>query len=212
MKTLFKVLAVITVLACFTCIMIYVKKQFSTQEKLTLTESRLIDLTPTAIREIRKTGQWEFITIDHQEIIDTVKYGFWGDDRLIRVYYGTLRLGLDLKDTKPDWVEARHDTLVVHLPQIRLLDNDFIDEARTLSFFEKGDWSHTDRAKLYRIATAKMTKKCLNEQNLLQARNNAAQHFAKMFRAMGFKIIRIKWQDGTQQEFDDKAHIYKTNG
>ena len=108
-----------------------------------------IDITPTQIEQIRSIGQWEFLSISDEELIDTVRHGFFSDDELVRIYYGTLRLGLDLSEARPDWIVSSGDSITMTLPRIKLLDKRFIDEGRTRSFFESGKWSNTDRAALY---------------------------------------------------------------
>ena len=104
-----------------------------------------IGLTPTQIVSIRQIGQWEFLSIADEELIDTVRRGFFSDDQLIRIYYGTLRLGIDLQQMKEDAISQEGDSINILLPPIKLLDQDFIDEARTQSFYESGKWSDTDR-------------------------------------------------------------------
>ena len=97
-----------------------------------------ISVTPTQIRAIEEIGEWEFLSISDEELIDTVSYGFFGDSELVRIYYGTLRLGINLREAKPGWIKVEKDSIAVRLPSVRLLDQDFIDEARTVSFF--GGW------------------------------------------------------------------------
>ena len=47
------------------------------------------------------------------------------------------------------------------LPKIGLLDKDFIDEARTESFYESGSWKPSDRDALYKKAYRRMlTHEC----------------------------------------------------
>lgn len=70
-----------------------------------------IDITPTQIEQIRSIGQWEFLSISDEELIDTVRHGFFSDDELVRIYYGTLRLGLDLSETRPDWIVSSGDSI-----------------------------------------------------------------------------------------------------
>ena len=45
-----------------------------------------IDITPTQIEQIRSIGQWEFLSISDEELIDTVRHGFFSDDELVRIY------------------------------------------------------------------------------------------------------------------------------
>ena len=63
---------------------------------VTVSNTEKVSLTPTQIKSIESIGQWEFLAVSDEEIVDTVKHGFFSDSELIRIYYGTLRLGLDL--------------------------------------------------------------------------------------------------------------------
>ena len=132
-------------------------------------------LSPTQVESIEAIGEWEFLAISNEELVDTVRRGFFGDDQLVRIYYGTLRLGINMKDVKEGWIQANaeKDSIVCTLPPIRLLDNNFIDEARTRSFFEEGKWTGADRQALYDRAYAQMKKRCLTSSNLRSAQRNA---------------------------------------
>ena len=156
-----------------------------------------IDITPTQIQSIKNIGQWAFLTINDEEMIDTVRTGFFSDDQLVRIYYGTLRLGINMKDVKEGWIQtnAEKDSIVCTLPPIRLLDNNFIDEARTRSFFEEGKWTGADRQALYDRAYAQMKKRCLTPANIRIAQRNARQQFRDMFKAMGFPNARVEFEE-----------------
>ena len=121
---------------------------------------------------------------------------FFSDNELVRIYYGTLRLGIDLHKAKPRWLHVENDSVVVAtLPNIELLDRNFIDEARTQSFFESGNWSAEDREKLYNRAYQKMLKRCFTKENIAITENNARKHFEKMLNAMGYKNVRIEFEN-----------------
>ena len=79
-------------------------------------------LSPTQVESIENIGQWEFLSVSDEELIDTIRRGFFGDDQLVRIYYGTLRLGIDMKDVKKGWLQASQDSIVCTLPPIKLLD------------------------------------------------------------------------------------------
>ena len=121
-----------------------------------------IDVTPTVIRSIEQIGEWSFLEINDEELVDTVRRGIFSNDELVRIYYGTLRLGINLKDAKEGWLSMSGDTLVAKLPPVRLLDNDFIDETRTRSFIASGKWSHVDRKEMYDRATLQKTTMLLH--------------------------------------------------
>lgn len=154
-------------------------------------KSDKIDITPTQIATIRNIGQWEFLSVSDEEIVDTVRHGFFSDDELVRIYYGTLRLGIDLNETSPDWITSDGDSITVKLPPVKLLDTRFIDEARTRSFFESGKWSNDDRAALYERARKAMTKRCLTAENYNTAEQNAVTQMRKLIMSMGFTRVGI---------------------
>ena len=160
----------------------------TTEEKTTL--------SPTQVESIEAIGEWEFLAISNEELVDTVRRGFFGDDQLVRIYYGTLRLGINMKDVKEGWIQANagKDSIVCTLPPIRLLDNNFIDEARTRSFFEEGKWTGADRQALYDRAYAQMKKRCFTPANIRIAQRNARQQFRDMFKAMGFNA-RVEFEE-----------------
>lgn len=161
----------------------------ATEEKTTL--------SPTQIESVEAIGQWEFLAISNEELVDTVRKGFFGDDQLVRIYYGTLRLGVDMHDAGEGWLQpsAGQDSIVCTLPPIRLLDHNFIDEARTQSFFEEGKWTGADRQAMYDRAYALMKKRCLTPANILTAQRNAKQQFRNLFKAMGFPNVRIEFEE-----------------
>ena len=94
-----------------------------------------IDVTPNQITAIRDIGQWEFLSVSDEEMIATLRKGILSSDQLIRIYYGTLRLGSDTRRADADWITVSGDSVRALLPPVELLDKDFIDEARTESFF-----------------------------------------------------------------------------
>ena len=46
--------------------------EVATEEKTTL--------SPTQVESIEAIGQWEFLAINDEELVDTVRRGFFGDD------------------------------------------------------------------------------------------------------------------------------------
>ena len=164
------------------------------QSEVTLDVNQEIDLTPEQITSIEAIGEWEFLAIANEELVDTTRKGFFKDDHLVRIYYGTVRLGINMHDVERGWLHTDGDSIVVTLPQPGLLDKNFIDEARTKSFFESGKWSHQDRDKLYQKAYRQMLAHCLTPQNLRSARENGEALFIRMMKSMGYERVCIRWQ------------------
>jgi len=154
----------------------------------------LIDHTPTQIQSIKAIGEWEFLSVSLEELTDTVRKGFFSDDELSRIYYGTLRLGINMHQVEPGWLETEGDSVRLTLPRVELLDRDFIDEARTKPFFETGSWKPEDREALYRQAHERMLQHGLTKENLAAAETNAREQITSLMRAMGFRKVTITFK------------------
>lgn len=160
---------------------------------VTIEKSDSIDITPEVIRSIKAIGEWEFLSVADEELADTVRRGLLSDDHLARVYYGTMRLGVNLHQAGPGWIKASGDTVVMTLPPVTLLDNDFIDEARTRPFHESGRWSQTDRDALYDKARRAMLRRGLTKANIDAAQENGEVQMRGMLESMGFRHVTVKF-------------------
>ena len=154
----------------------------------------VIDMTPTQIQSIKAIGEWEFLSVSAEELVDTVRKGIFRNDELVRIYYGTLRLGVNMHHVKPGWLQANGDSVTVSLPQVGLLDKDFIDEARTKPFYEVGSWKPADRETLYKKAYRQMLSHCLTKENLQAAKVNGEAQFRSMMRSLGYKNVNIVFE------------------
>ena len=163
-------------------------------DSLTVHVDDKIDITPTQVVKMKEIGEWEFLAVEDEEMVDTVRKRLFGSDELIRIYKGTLRLGIDLSEAGDDWIRLSGDTLRVTLPRVKLLDDDFIDEAATQAFFESGTWDDQARDDLYHRAKAKMKARCLTKENIASAEDNALKQFFQMFKAMGFDNVEVRFE------------------
>ena len=150
-----------------------------------------IDASPTQIQSIKDIGEWEFLSVSLEELADTVRKGFFSDDELARIYYGTLRIGINMHQVEPGWLTAEGDSVSLSLPPVALLDRDFIDEARTNPFFETGTWKPEDREALYRLAHKNMLAHGLTKENLATAEDNAREQITSLMKTMGYKKVTI---------------------
>ncbi len=193
-KIAFFLLAAIIVVAAFVWLIRSIK-----QSEVTLATDERIALTPQQITSIKSIGEWEFMSVVNEELVDTVRKGMLRDDYLARIYYGTARLGINMHQVAPGWItQGDGDTLVVTLPPVGLLERDFIDEARTKSFFERGRWSHEDREALYHKAYRQMISHSMTAENMAAARDNGEALFLKMMKSMGFSRVRIRFSESAE--------------
>ena len=156
--------------------------------------SEAIDLTPTQIQSMKAIGEWEFLSVSTEELVDTVRKGIFSDDELVRIYYGTLRLGVNMQKVGDDWIQTSGDSITLTLPKIELLDKEFIDEARTKSFYEQGSWKPADRDALYQKAYRQMLSHSMTKENLQAAEANASQQMHDIMRALGYQHVSITFQ------------------
>lgn len=160
-----------------------------------LGSSEAIEPTPTQIQSIKDIGEWEFLSVSAEEMVDTIRKGFFSNDELVRIYYGTLRLGVNMHQVEPGWIVTKGDTIEVTMPKIGLLDKDFIDEAKTKPFYESGKWSNNDREALYKKAYRQMIQHCLTKENLEAAKANGENQVRNMMQQLGYKKITILFGD-----------------
>ncbi len=153
-----------------------------------------IDITPEQIESIKDIGEWEFLAIADEELADTTRKGFLSDRHLSRIYYGTLRLGIDMHQVEDGWITVSGDSITLTLPPVGLLDDDFIDEARTKSFHESGRWRGEDREALYQQARRQMLKHCLTKENLRKAEENGEAQVRRMMQSLGYQHVSIRFQ------------------
>ena len=154
-----------------------------------------IEPTPTQIQSIRDIGEWEFLSISAEEMVDTVRKGFFSDDELVRIYYGTLRLGIDMQHLSDDAITVKGDSVEVILPKVGLLDKDFIDEAKTKSFYESGKWSPQAHDALYRKAQSQMLQHCLTKENVNAAQSNAESQLSNLFKSLGYRNVILRFEE-----------------
>lgn len=182
----------VAVVACI--IVLWWLKGCMSKTELSVDVDQSINITPQQITSIKAIGEWEFLAVNSEELVDTVRKGFISDDHLARIYYGTVRLGINMHQVEPRWIVATGDSITVTLPQPGLLDKDFIDEARTKSFYESGKWSHQDREKLYQKAYRQMLNHSMTKENLQHARENGEEQFRRMMKTMGFEHVNVIWK------------------
>ena len=163
--------------------------------KLEVVSDNKIDITPEVIQSIKSIGEWEFLSIADEEMVDTTRKGIFSDDHLVRIYYGQLSLGVNMHKVGPRWIEVAGDSVTVTLPKVELLDNDFIDEARTKSFYESGKWSAADREAMYRRAYSLMKRNCLTPKNIRAAQNNAEAQMQNIMKSLGFRAVTVKFDN-----------------
>ena len=194
MKWKYKIIALLTVVLIVVIAVVWLVRQVG-QTEVTVSVDEKIGITPEQIVSMKSIGEWEFLSIADEELVDTTRKGMLSDDHLVRIYYGTVRLGINMHQVAPHWIRTMGDSVDVTLPKVGLLDRDFIDEARTRSFYESGKWSHSDREALYLKAYRQMLRKCLTAENLNNARQSGEKQFRQLLQSLGYEHISIQFEN-----------------
>lgn len=190
-------ITIIVITAALVLGALFLRKSAEDKEllRVELYSSSAIDLTPAQIRSIERIGKWEFLAIADEELVDTIRHRTLArDDRLVRIYHGTLRLGVDLSQCEEGWVLAHGDTMSITLPPVGLLSEHFIDEARTRAFYESGTWDARAKEQMYQKATRQMKRRCLTPANIRLAEDNARKQMTSLFCNFGFRTVEVRFQ------------------
>ena len=162
---------------------------------ITIVSDTCINLTPAQVTSIRKIGKWEFLSMQMEEIIDTTHSRFvLSDEELVRIYQGTVRLGVDFSKLSDNWLTIQGDTAILHLPRIQQLNKKFIDEAQTKTFYETGSWSGKAREQMYRRAEQRMKRRLARSNAYKLAEQNGREQMTALMQAFGFKTTIVVFE------------------
>lgn len=159
---------------------------------LRVNRSTAIDLTAEEVRSIRDIGQWEFLSVTTEELLEWHQRRNLGNDHLVRIYGGTLRIGINMARADKDWFKSLPDSIArLTLPCPALLDSNFIDETHTRTFYQRGSAPPDTLEALYNRARIAMIRRCVTPQNIQAATESARRQFTRIFQNFGFKKVEI---------------------
>lgn len=188
------------ILLCSTIIgyFLYRMEQYINKTDLigfSISDNQQINHTPVEITRILRINKWEYLSIETEELIDSVKKGIFFDDRLVCIYKGRLSLGLNMQKLPENWIRITGaDTLTLTLPCVTLLNDRFIDESKTDVFLETGSWKEREKEELYLRAEKKMIQRACSAENIQTAKEQAQRHFSQLLRTLGFRKFKIQFE------------------
>ena len=111
------------------------------------------------------------------------------------IYQGTLSLGINMETFNEQWILAQKaDSISLLLPPITLLDQDFINEAKTNVFIEEGTWTEKEKEELYQKARKRMQQRACSQENRTIAEKHASAQISHLLRTMGFTKIHLSFR------------------
>lgn len=162
------------------------------------------DTTIINVENIRRIGQWEFLS-SYQEVFVSKKDigNIISDNLIVRKYVGQPRMGIDLSEFKEGCIISQsNDSVVVLLPPVKLLDEDFIDESETTllgEYHTGGKYRAEDQQRIDRelaIEAKKLIRdRFMTKFNIQECEENVKIQFAAWLKAYGFKHVVVRIQE-----------------
>lgn len=152
--------------------------------------------TPVNLDSIKAIGQWSVLSVELDQVVDTVDKGFFTSHRISVGFHGTLHYGIDMAELKDGWARIENDTAAyVILPQVRLLGNAFLDERQTKVYEGRDDMDFVNKpsvkAALVRKAKAEMKRR--GDEHLPEARSKAEQEMTRIFKSHGYHQVYVSF-------------------
>lgn len=162
-------------------------------------ENSRAEMTPAVLDSIRSIGEWQLMTVPLTVQVDTVQKRWLGivKDNLKRSYTGTMSLGIDLRSMPEDWSFIDEDTIFLSLPDICLLDSNFIDESKTRVILSDNEDFEADtkvKSAMLRTARNRIIRTGITPSNLENCRKEAKKELSRRFKAIGYKDVRVEFK------------------
>lgn len=162
-------------------------------------ENSRAEMTPAVLDSIRSIGEWQLMTVPLTVQVDTVQKRWLGivKDNLKRSYTGTMSLGIDLRSMPEDWSSIDEDTIFLSLPDVCLLDSNFIDESKTRVILSDNEDFEADtkvKSAMLRTARNRIIRTGITPSNLENCRKEAKKELSRRFKAIGYKDVRVEFK------------------
>ncbi len=166
---------------------------------ISTSQEERVEQTKAVMDSIRSIGQWELTYIDTNVQVDTVVKRWLGfvNDKLQRRYYGRLSVGMDMQKLPEDWCVRTKDTVRLLLPDVSLLDSNFIDESRTVLVLSENDDIEADKSikkAMLERAKRKMIQTAVTPRVVSDARRLATDRMSERFRAIGYETVVVEFR------------------
>ena len=164
---------------------------------LSATDERA-EMTPAVIDSIRSIGQWELSTVVLTTEVDTVQKRWLGlvKDHLKRSYTGRMSVGIDLTRLAPQCHTVEADTIRITLPDVCLLDSNFIDESKTRVIVSDSETMEHD-AGISKAMLAKARQRMRHDgvtpDVLSQCRRRATDEITRRLTDIGYKKVIVSF-------------------
>lgn len=190
-------IAVVLVLSVIAALVIVMRSAIVNSGIETKAERRVV-MTPAVLDSIRAIRQWELAAVPVSAVIDTVQRRWMGlvKDRISKKYEGVLSVGIDMGNIEALRYRVEGDTITVILPDVGILDDNFMDETRTVVLRSDNDdfEARPDvRRDMLERARNRMMSEGLSSVTLSACRSRAKEEVTRSLQAIGYHTVIISF-------------------
>lgn len=195
MKTLrnLKIFAILALVVIAIAVIFYVV-HFTKNVKVGHTTEVIQTPTPVDLDSIKTICQWSVVSVELDQVVDTVDEGFLSSDRISVGYHGTLHYGIDLAKLPADWMKVESDTVVnLRLPDVSLLDDRFLDERNTTVYEGRDDMDFINKPSVRAALSAKAKTAMIRrgDEHKAEAREKVKSQVTALFLRHGYKKVNV---------------------
>lgn len=157
-----------------------------------------VELTPAVLDSIRSIGQWELASVELSTDVDTVRKRWLGivKDEVKRRYTGKMSVGINLQALSDSCYVIDMDTITLTLPDVCLLDTNFIDESRTRTIIADNEEFEQDAAvkkRMLQIARRRLAGQATAPKTVEDCRQRATREIQDRFAAIGYSKVNVRF-------------------
>lgn len=186
--------AIIAVAIIIICIAFIRACNWISGDKTVSKTETVVKTTPVNLDSIKRIGQWSLVTVELDQIVDTVDKGFFRDHDIEVMYHGTLHYGIDMSKLQDDWVKIINDSIAeITLPEAQLLDQHFLDERNVKVILGDDDQKFINRPEVRSALVGKAKAEMIKKGNAhkAEAQQKAEAEISRLFASHGY-IVKIK--------------------
>ena len=113
---------------------------------------------------------------------------------IVMIVSGVTRAGYDLGKLTESDIKISGDTISVNLPAAEIFDV-IVNPSDARKFVEEGKWSHEETTAMQVNCRNQMHQNALDRGIIKKANEVGKEKVENLFRALGFKVVRIVAQE-----------------
>lgn len=164
----------------------------------TKVEKRIV-MTPAVLDSIHSIKQWELASVPVKTVVDTVEMRWMGlvKRTVSKKYEGCLSVGINLQSMPALRYRVSGDTISLVIPDVCVLDSNFIDETKTEILRSDNDdfEARPDvRKAMAERAKQRMLAEGLSPVTISECRHRAEKEVSERLKQIGYTEVEIRFE------------------